>query len=293
MTQRNSVFAEFGSQTEKDSNQRFHIVYSLQIRLPWLLLLWSLKEIWVRNLQPVKTRGRTVPWFGVFFSNLPSVSWWEQKETKVFRVLNFCFFGSSSLQPKDERMIYRRAQSMLKLPANRYSYCFRTVDGPSAILFIPDSHCFFLPGPYSLDSRDCIFEWVYSVLIAFLSIFSISPLSCRIVLHHFSNTADLKVMADSSAVPLLQCTVTLLTFPRCSQHAAVWRQLMCPTRRCSRRLRGMDFRSTGYEAWVLSAGEATSSTGCGWSALPNSRSLLYLAFGATCNWPHRDWPNRK
>ena len=89
-------------------------------------------------------------------------------------MLNFCFFGSSSLQPKDERMICRWAQSMLKLPAN-YSYCLRTVDGPSAILFIPDSHCFFLPGPYSLDSRDCIFEWVYSVLIAFLSIFSISP----------------------------------------------------------------------------------------------------------------------
>lgn len=212
MNQRNSVFAEFGSQTEKDSSQRFHIVYSLQIRLPWLLLLWSLKEIWVRNLQPVKTRGRTVPWFGVFFfSNLPSVSWWEQKETKVFRVLNICFFGSSSLQPKDERMIYRRAQSMLKLPANCYSYCFRTVDGPSAILFIPDSHCFFLPGPFSLDSRDCIFEWVYSVLIAFLSIFFISPLSFHLVLHHVSNTADLKVMADSSAVPLLQCTVRLLT----------------------------------------------------------------------------------
>lgn len=157
-----------------------------------------------------KRKDCTLIW-SFFFSNLPSVSWWEQKETKVFRVLNICFFGSSSLQPKDERMIYRRAQSMLKLPANCYSYCFRTVDGPSAILFIPDSHCFFLPGPFSLDSRDCIFEWVYSVLIAFLSIFFISPLSFHLVLHHVSNTADLKVMADSSAVPLLQCTVRLLT----------------------------------------------------------------------------------
>ncbi len=44
--------------------------------------------------------------------------------------------------------------------------------------------------------------------------------------------------------------------------------------------------------WV-GAGEATSGTGCGWSALPHSRSLLYLAFGAACNWPHRDWPKRK
>ena len=108
-----------------------------------------------------------------FFPNLPSVSWWEQKETKVFRVLPSVSLEVQACNPRMSCLIYRRAQSMLKLPAN-YS-CLRTVDGSSAILFIPDSHCFFPPGPYSLDSRDCILGWVYSVLIAFLSIFSISP----------------------------------------------------------------------------------------------------------------------
>ena len=154
-------------------------------------------------------------------------------------------------------MIYRRAQSMLKLPANCYSYCFLTVDGPSAILFIPDSHCFILPGPYSLDSRDCIFEWVYSVLIAFLSIFSISPLSFHLEASSFFKYC--RPEGDGgfqrSALTAVYCYITYITyitFPTRFQHAAVWRQLMCPTRRCSRRLRGMDFRSTGTDRywWV-------------------------------------------
>ena len=45
--------------------------------------------------------------------------------------------------------------------------------------------------------------------------------------------------------------------------------------------------------WWVGAGEATSGTGCGWSALPHSRSFLYLAFGAACNWPHRDLAQEK
>ena len=206
---------------KKDSNQRLHIVCSLQIRLPWLLHWWSLKEIWARNLQSVKTRGNTVP---------PASHVLAAKTVIMDLDLFFCFVVGTKGNAPFRFSLYLLSWK-IKLPTqgwaawstggrNRfwtsYSSCSRTVDGPSATLFIPDLHCFF-PGPYSF-SQDYIFEWVYWLhFYRYFPFHMISPLSFHLVLHLFSNT-DLKVMADSSAVPLLQCTVTF-PFPTCSRYA--------------------------------------------------------------------------
>ncbi len=213
-----TIFAEFESQTvgkERFKPTTSHSVFPSDSTAMIAPLVISQRDLSPKltACQNEKHSAPCLSCFGQKNSNYGFGSLFLECWNAPFR-FSLYLLGKSSFQPKDERPVQAGA---IDFEITSYSSCSRTVDGPSATLFIPDLHCFFPPGPYSF-SQDYIFEWVYWLhFYRYFPFHMISPLSFHLVLHLFSNT-DLKVMADSSAVPLLQCTVTF-PFPTCSRYA--------------------------------------------------------------------------